>query len=128
MQKVKLEDGTEIDTYTEEELQAQKDEAIEQYKLDNPDKEGELAELQEKLRETEEKLAKADDKTTNMGALRKAREDAEKKLTDFDTKLEEKVNQVKREVIEGVNKDYLEDNLKAFAGDDAELQKKIEYE
>src|SRR3990167_6090611 len=128
MQKVKLEDGTEIDTYTEEELQAQKDEAIEAFKAENPDKSEELAELQEKLRETEEKLAKADDKTTNMGALRKAREDAEKKLTDFDTKLEEKVNQVKREVIEGVNKDYYADNIKALAGDDAEMLKKIEHE
>src|SRR3990167_7162009 len=128
MQKVKLEDGTEIDTYTEEELQTQKDEAIEQFKAENPDKSAELAELQEKLKETEEKLAKADDKTTNMGALRKAREDAEKKLTDFDTKLEEQINKVKKEVIEGVNKDFYTDNIKALAGDDTELQKKIEHE
>src|SRR3990167_11545420 len=112
MQKVKLEDGTEIDTYTEEELQAQKDEAIEQFKAENPDKSAELAELQEKLRVADEELAKKGDGDRNFANLRKAKEEAEKKLTDFDSKLEEKVNQAKREVIEGVNQDYLQDNLK----------------
>jgi molybdopterin converting factor small subunit len=128
MSEIINKDGVDIEVFTADEIEAQKQEAIEQYKLENPDKEGELAELQEKLKETEEKLAKADDKATNIGALRKAREDAEKKLTDFDAKLEEKINAVKREVIEGVNKDFFVDNIKALAGGDEELQKKIELE
>ena len=127
-QTIKDNDGNEIEVFTQEEIEAKQQEALEAFKAENPDKSAELAELQEKLRETEEKLAKADDKTTNIGALRKAREDAEKKLTDFDAKLEEKINTVKREVIEGVNKDFYADNIKALSGDDTELQKKIEHE
>lgn len=123
----KLEDGTEIEALTPDEVEAAKQEAIEQYKLDNPDKEGELAELQTKLQEAEEKLAKAGDKDKNFDSLRKAKETAEKKVEDILKGVDEKINTVKKEVMEGVMKDHYNDTLKAFAGEDAEVQKKIEY-
>src|SRR3990167_8297697 len=128
MQKVKLEDGTEIDTYTEEELQAQKDEAIEQFKAENPDKSAELAELQEKLRIADEELAKKGDGDRNFANLRTAKEKAEKELGDFSKKVPEMMENLKKEVIEGVHKDYYSDNLKNLAGEDTELLKKIEHE
>lgn len=127
MQTVKLEDGSEIQTYTEEELEAQKQEAIEQYKLENPDKTDELTALQDELREKEEELAKSKDKDQNFAGLRKAKEEAEKKLTDFTKDIDTKISNVKKEVMEGVLKDTYNDNLKALAGEDAELSKKIEY-
>ena len=41
--------------------------------------------------------------------------------------VDEKINTVKKEVMEGVMKDHYNDTLKAFAGEDAEVLKKIEY-
>lgn len=125
---VKLEDGTEVEAMTPEEVEQVKQEAIDAFKAENPDKTAELAELQEKLREAEEALAKKGDADKNFANLRKAKDDAETKINEFTKTLDEKVNQVKREVIEGVNKDFLNEKLTALAGDDEELRKKIEFE
>ena len=126
-QIVKLEDGTEIETFTQEEIEAQKQEAIEAYKADNPDKTDELTALQEELKKKEEALEKASDKSTNLANLRKAKEDAEKKVADLLVGFDEKINTVKKEVMEGVMKDHYNDILKAFSGDDPEIAKKVEF-
>ncbi len=121
------ETGEDVEVYTADEIEQQKQEAIDQYKTDNPDKTTELADVQEKLKTAEEKLSKTDDKDKNFSALRKAKEDAEKKVEDILKGVDEKITTVKKEVLEGVMKDHYNDTLKALAGDDEELAKKIEF-
>lgn len=116
----KLEDGTEIETFTAEELVAQRDAAIEEYKLANPDKSDELIAAQEEL-------DKLKGKDLNFDNLRKAKETAEKKVEDILKGVDEKISTVKKEVMEGVMKDHYNDTLKVLAGDDPEALKKIEY-
>ena len=125
--KVKLESGEEIDTFTQEELEAKQAEALESYKSENPDKTEELTALQEELRVANDKLGKVDDKNVNFVALRKAKEDAEKKVDEILKGVDGKIEQVKKEVLEGVMQDHKQDTLKSLSGGDAELEKKIEF-
>jgi hypothetical protein len=127
MSEIIQKDGVDIEVFTAEEIEAQKQEAIEQYKLDNPDKTDELTQLQEELRIKEEELSKAKDKDANFANLRKQKEAAEKKITDITAEIDSKIQSVKKEVMEGVMKDHYNDTLKAFAGEDEEIKKKIEF-
>ena len=127
-QIIKDSDGNDIEVFSAEELDAQKQEAIEAFKAENPDKTAELAELQEKLRIADEELAKKDDGDRNFANLRKGKEDAEKKLSEFTKSIDDKINTVKREVLEGVNKDHYNEKLKAFAGGDDEVEKRVKFE
>lgn len=124
---LKKEDGTEVEVFSPEEIEAQKQEAIEAYKAENPDKSDELAEAQEKARVAEEALEKAKGKDLNFDNLRKAKEVAEKKVEDILAGVDDKINTVKKEVLEGVMKDHYNDTIKALAGEDVELLKKIEF-
>ena len=121
-------DGVDIEVFTVEELEAQKQEAIENYKSENPDKADELASLQEELKLKEEELTKVKDKDTNFANLRKQKEAAEKKITDITAEIDTKISAVKKEVMEGVMKDHYNDTLKVLAGDDEEVKKKIEFQ
>lgn len=126
-QTIKQEDGTEIEVFTADEIEAQKQEAIEAYKSENPDKTDELTALQEELAKKEEALEKSKNAGANFANLRKAKEEAEKKLEDVLKGVDDKIGKVKNEVFEGVMKDHYNDTLKALAGEDAETLKKIEY-
>ncbi len=126
-QIIKNEDGTEIEVFTLEEIEAQKQAALDDYKANNPDRTGELSEAQEKLRLAEELLAKKGDKDQNFNNLRKAKDDAEKKVADILAGVDEKISTVKREVMEGVMKDHYNDTLKTLAGEDEDVKKKIEF-
>jgi len=128
MSEIINKDGVDIEVFTQEEIEAKQQEALEQFKADNPDKSAELAELQEKLRIADEELAKKGNGDRNFANLRTAKEKAEKELGDFSKKVPEMMENLKREVVEGVNKDYYVDNLKNLAGEDTELLKKIEHE
>ena len=121
------EDGTTIEVFTPEEIEAQKQEAIEAYKAENPDKTDELTALQEELAKKEALLAKAGDEDKNFSALRKAKEEAEKKVTDILAEVDEKITKAKTEVLEGVMKDHYNDTLTTLSGEDEELKKKIEF-
>lgn len=121
------EDGTQIEVFTAEEIEAQKQEAIESYKLENPDKTDELNALQEELKSKQESLDKANSKDLNFANLRKAKEEAEKKVGDILKGVDEKISTIKKEVMEGVMKDHYSETLKALAGEDDEIRKKIEY-
>lgn len=128
---IKDDDGNELEVFTAEELEAQKVEAIEKYKEENPDisteMQAKLDKYEEDLRLAQEQLEKAGDKGTNIANLRKAKEDAEKKLQEFEKGLGSKIEQVKNEILEGVNKDHYNDTMKMLAGNDKELEKKIEF-
>lgn len=124
---IKNDEGEDEEVYTADELQAERDGAVEKYKEENPDKSDEVEKLQEDLKKATEALEKADDKGKNFNALRKAKEDAEKKVADILAGVDEKIGKVKNEVLEGVNKDHYNDTVAALAGDDEELKKKIEF-
>lgn len=126
-QTIKDADGNDIEVFSNDELEAQKQEAIEQYKAENPDKTDELTALQAELAEKEDLLAKAGDKDKNFVALRKAKEDAEKKVEDILKGVDEKLKTAKKEILEGVMQDHKNDTLKVLSGGDAELEKKLEY-
>ena len=126
-QFIKQEDGSELEVFTPQEVESQRLQAIEDYKTENPDKTGELSDLQEKLKEVEEKLANAGNKDQNFASLRKAKEDAEKKVADILAGVDEKITKAKTEVLEGVMKDHYNETLGALAGEDEELKKKIEF-
>lgn len=127
METITKEDGSTVEVYTADELEAQKQEAIELYKLENPDKTDELTALQEELKTKEEALEKATKKDLNFGTLRTQKEAAEKKIADITKEIDTKISQAKKEVMEGVMKDHYNDTLKALAGDDEEVKKKIEF-
>ena len=114
------EDGTEIEVFTAEEIEAKQNEAIEKFKAENPDKGEELTKAQEEL-------TKLKEKDLNFGNLRKQKEDAEKKVAEILQGVDEKVNSIKKEVLEGVMKDHQEETLKGLVGEDEELKKKVEF-
>lgn len=124
---IKNEDGSEEEVFTADEIEAQKQEAIEAYKLENPDKTDELIAIQEEKARIEEELKGLKDKDLNFANLRKQKEGAEKKIADILGEVDNKINSVKKEVLEGVMKDHYNDTIKALAGDDEELKKKIEF-
>jgi alanyl-tRNA synthetase len=127
MSEIINKDGVDIEVFTAEEIEAQKQEAIEQYKLDNPDKTDELTALQEELREKEEEIEKAKGKDQNFEKLRIAKDTAEKKVADILAGVDDKITKAKAEVFEGVMKDHYNETLNALSGGDEELKKKIEF-
>ena len=114
-------DGSQVEVFTAEEIQSQKDIAIEEYKTANPDKSEERSKLQEKLKGFE-------DKDLNFSHLRKQKEEAEKKVEDILKGVDDKINTVKKEVLEGVMKDHYNDTIKKLVGDDKELLSKVELQ
>ena len=83
--------------------------------------------LQEELIKKEEEITKAKSKDQNFSVLRKAKDDAEKKVADILAGVDEKITRAKTEVLEGVMKDHYNDTLEALSGGDEELKKKIEF-
>lgn len=122
------ESGEEIEVFTSEELEAQKDAAIEEFKQANPDKTGELEVLQAELKTTQEKLAKFEDKDLNFANLRAQKEVAEKKAKDLASEIDTKIGAAKKEIFEGVMQDHYNQVLESLAGTDEELKKKIEFQ
>lgn len=128
---IKQDDGTEVEVFTAEELEVQKEaakqQAIDDFRAENPDKSEELTELQQQLEEKTAELEKFKTKDLNFGNLRKQKEDVEKKIGEIEKQVDEKINIVKKEVLEGVMREHYNDTLKALAGDDDEVRKKIEF-
>lgn len=121
-------EGNESEVYTAEELEEQRNEAVETYKAENPDKTEELDALQADLTTAKEELEKAGKKDLNFAELRKQKEAAEKKVDDITAQIDEKVGQAKKEVLESVMKDHYNETLLGLAGDDEELKKKVEFQ
>ena len=127
-EKITKEDGSEVEVFTVEELEAQKQEAIEQYKADNPDKSGEMSTLQEQLEKAQTELEGLKAKDLSFSQLRKEKGDLEGKVSTLTKEVDAKIEKAKKEMFEGVMKDHYNDTLNGLAGGDAELVKKIEYQ
>lgn len=137
--KVTLEDGSEIETFTQEELEEQKQAALDEFKQENQtaveEKTQELEAAQTELKEAKELLDKAAEKDLNFAKLREQTKKAQEKVdelksekTALQQEMETKLGEFKQEVLEGVRKDFYNDTLKTLAGDDEELRKRIEFE
>ena len=75
--------GTDIEVFTADELQQQREAALEEYKTGNPDKSDELAKLQDELKTKEEELTKLNGKDLNFSTLRTQKEALEKENDDL---------------------------------------------
>jgi oligoendopeptidase F len=115
------ETGEEKEYFSQEELDAKKQEAIDEFKKENPDK-------AEELKKAQEELEKLKGKDLNFANLRAQKEAAEKKVEDILKGVDDKIATVKKEVLEGVMKDHYNDTLKNLSGGDKELQDKIELQ
>lgn len=127
MQTIKQDDGTEIEVYTADEIEEQKQQAVDDYKTNNPDKTADIEALQETLAEKEIELEKMKGKDMNFANLRNQKEAAEKKIEEIKGEIDGKISNVKKEVMEEVMRDHYSESLKALSGDDKELEKKIEF-
>jgi hypothetical protein len=115
-------DGKEIEAFTQEELDAQKAQALEEYKKANPDKSDEIARLTEELRIATEKAAGGAGDEAQKRRLKQEKEDAEKAL-------DEKVAALKKEFDEyknGITSSAKETILGKLVGADKDLRAKVE--
>lgn len=115
-------DGEEIEVFTQEEIDAQKTEAIDKYKEENPDNAEEMTELKEKLQ-------KAEDKETNFSKLRKIAEDKGIKLDEKDEEFDKFREENKKEISELRNEVLTGKRTEAInkLSDDPEERKKIKF-
>ena len=95
-------DGNEQEVFTPEEVQAQKDEAVETFKTDNPDKTEELTQAQSDLEQANKDLDVLKNKDLGMGVVRKeAKEkvdEAETRIKELESSFDAKIGTVKSEV------------------------------
>ena len=126
--KTTLEDGSEIETFTQEELDAQKAEAIEAFKAENPDKTEELTSLQTELEVANEELEKLKSVDKSVSHFKKEAQEAQKKVDEITKDIDAKINNVKREVLEGVMQDHSNEVRDSLSSGDDELKKKLEFE
>lgn len=123
-----LVEGVETEVFTQEELDAQKSEALELYKKDNPDKAEDIKSLQAEINKRDEELKGLKDKDFNFANLRTEKKALEDKLDKMTKDVDDKIGTVKKEILEGVMKDHYNDAIASLSGGDAELQKKIEFQ
>ena len=122
------ENGKETEVFTAEELEAQKQEAISKYKEENPDLSFEMSQLQDELKAKEEELKGLKDKDLNFSAMRNKVAGKEKEIEDLKKSIDDKVNAVKREVLDTVMKDHYNSVIDELCGGDKELKEKVELQ
>ena len=127
-QKITNENGEEIEVFTNEELESQKQAALEEYKTSNPDKTSEIEALQVELAETKEKLEGLSNKDLNFAALRDKVKEKERQIDGLTKSIDEKIGVAKKEILEGVMKDHYNDTINRLVGDDKELLAKVELQ
>ena len=113
--------GADIEVFTPAEVAAQKEAALAEFKAQNPDQKEEIEKLQAEL-------TKLKEKDLNFSNLRAGKDDLESKVKALQAEIDQKVSIAKKEVLEGVMVDHYKDTLRALAGDDADLQKRVEFE
>lgn len=117
-------DGNEIETYTVEELEAQKAAAAEEAKQAATE---ELEKAKADLAEATEKLTKLSDKDYNFSEVNRQKKEAERKVEEVTKSFEEKLSATKKEILDGVQQEHYGSVLSGLAGGDDELKKKIEF-
>jgi uncharacterized protein YdcH (DUF465 family) len=124
--KVLNEKGEEIEVYTAEELEAERNKAIDDYKQANPG-DPDIEKLQNEIQAKTEELEKLKNKDYNFSQLRETKERLEGQIADLTKSIDEKIGVAKKEVVEGVMKGYYNEKLKDLSGGNKELSDKIEF-
>lgn len=130
---MKLEDGTEVEVFSKDELEIQKVEAsqkaIDDYKVANPDKSTELTELQEKLDAKEKELEESlnSDGGLNFKHLRELNKKIEAERDALKKDIDEKISKAKQEVLGSAVQGIYSEELEKLSFGDVELKKKIEF-
>jgi len=122
------EEGDEIEVFTAEELEAQKREALDKFKEENPDKSEEMEKLQKELEEKNKELEGLKDKDINFANMRNKISDKEKEIEELKNSIDDKIGEVKKEVLDSVMKDHYNEVIKKLTGDDKELKEKVELQ
>src|SRR3990167_610877 len=120
-QYITNENGEQVEVFTPEEVQEQKETALEALKVE---KDAELEAAQAELRKTNDELGKFKDKDFNFAKVRQQKEEAEEKVDKIKQEMEESLGNFKKEIFQGVLKKEYDDLLGSLAGDDADLKKK----
>lgn len=138
--------GNEIQVYSEEEMNEQKEtaktDAVEDFKKENPDKTEELETLQKERDEANTKFEEANkqlegelDKDKNFAQLRKQKDDAETQKVEAEDKIkelgesvDEKIETAKKEIQEDSLQGHYNDLMSTEAGGDEDRKKKIELQ
>lgn len=115
-------DGKEIEAFTQEELDAQKAQALEEYKKANPDKSDEIAALQQKLKEAEEREKNGGGDDAQKKRLKDAKEDIKRELTEKIDNLTKAFDEYRN----GVTTSTKEKILGKLVGADKDLRAKVE--
>ena len=115
-QRIINENGDEVEVFTAEEVEATKAEA-----------KAEADKIQAEFAKAQEDLKKYQEKDLNFADLRQQKQAAEDKVANLSKEVDEKIGAAKKEILEGVLVDHYKDTLKTLAGEDADLQKKVEY-
>lgn len=110
------EDGETIEAFTAEELAAQKEASAEEFRLKN-----------EEFEKLQEELDKLKGKDLNFANLRAQKEEAEKKIANLAAEIDTKIGTAKKEILDGVTKDYYNEKLEELSSGDPELKKKIDF-
>ena len=125
-------DGNDVEVFTASETEAQKQEALDAFKTENPDKTDEIAKLQEDLNKANEDIKGFEDKDQNWALLRKkaqvAEEEAKKANETMETTIKDEIGSAEKRITEGFMQDHYAQTIKSLAGDDEELKKKIEFQ
>jgi len=115
------EDGTEIEVFTQEEVEEQNANVLETYKTENPDKSEEMETLKKELEEKQAELEKIGNKDQNFKRLRDQKSELEEKLEKATGEMSEKLEAA----ITNLAGDKKADIINSLVGDDEELKKKV---
>lgn len=115
-------DGKEVDAFTQEELDAQKAAALEEYKKANPDKSDAIAKLESDLKAANDKIAAGEGDEGQKRRLKQEKEDAENALKTGLDSLRKEFDEYKSGVVGGAR----EALLSKITGGDKDLRAKIE--
>lgn len=118
-------EGNEVEAYTKDEIETQKTEALESYKKANPDTKDQFTKLQKELDDTKVLLEKAEKGGMSEGQkdrLKKAADEAEQRLKDFEKTTNDKIDSLKASIVEGPRRKLIE----RLSGGNAEMKEKIE--
>ncbi len=128
MGKLFDEQGNEVEAFTQEELEAKQQEAVDKYASENPSKNDELETAKSELEEANKKLkeygeANGGDDDQKKRLKEKAKT-AEEKLDDVTTKFTQELKDLKEGILSGHKTKILE----RLSGGDKEIEEKIKFE
>jgi len=115
--------GNEVEAFTQDELKAKQQEALDEYIKNNPDKSSEIEKLKNDLKEANDKISSG--AGGDAGQARRLKEDRDKIEAELNGKIETLSNDFKtyKESIVGSAKESL---LSKLTGGDKDLRAKIE--